>query len=1083
METFTNGAVLTGSTHTNWVGVDMVTLVDDVLAFSFAVTKGSAEESPVRLSFSTTLSQSFDHLQSISFLFWPVGGDQTWATATRVPGTDRFEATIDLSPYARSGSYEVRVFQLHDAAGNQVDVTSAQLSNIGFEPFSSLSNTYSDSTPPTLDDIQVFAPVANDDGTFSVRVRVAASDDRSGLQQAGIVEFTSPGGKSIQQWGYFSDEGVAEFSFVLPATSASGFYKINTVRLYDEAQNATLNYDPAAHGDVAGFELLNPNGDTVAPTLEAIDVTGSFDPVTGRPTLRYEIQWADDKSGVADSYLRVYLPNGGQNDRWLTIKDGRSVGTISLLSPSAGGVYRLAPFATDAAGNRSTWFSADDLDAMGFSGSLNVFSPDESAYGQAPAGRFALYALGANEVVGATVRSGDQNSIVFGLHKNDILFGGAGRDELLGGAGDDQISGGGSSDHLDGGAGADTMTGGAGNDTYVVDNDADRVFEAVSGGMDTVQSSISFVLGSDTEILVLTGTGAINGTGNALVNNLTGNGAANVLNGGAGADWMTGGAGNDTYVVENAGDRVFELAGGGSDTVQSALSYTLGSEVENLTLTGAGTTNATGNLLANILTGNGAANVLNGGAGADTMSGGLGNDIYHVDNLGDRVLEASASGGIDLVASSVSISVAAQYVENITLTGTAAINATGNGLANALVGNVAANVLNGGVGADEMTGGAGNDTYVVDNVGDRVTELAGGGLDTVQSSVSFVLGNQIEILVLTGTGTVNGTGNALVNNLTGNGAANVLNGGAGADWMTGGAGNDMYVVDNAGDRIFELFGGGTDTVQSAVTVLLGAELENATLTGAAAVNATGNALANTLVGNGAANVLDGKAGADTMNGSAGNDTYLVDNAGDRVFEAAGGGTDTVISSVTFYLSNSYEVENVTLAGSTAISAHGNSFANSFTGNNANNILNGYAGNDRLVGNGGNDSLAGGDGADLLAGGLGNDVLDGGVGADRFQFDTALSASANVDRIAGFSAADDTIALSRAVFTAFAATGMIAASAFVVGTAAADAADRIVYDQASGRIFYDADGSDAGAAILFAQVAAGTVLTSADFQVF
>ena len=160
--------------------------------------------------------------------------------------------------------------------------------------------------------------------------------------------------------------------------------------------------------------------------------------------------------------------------------------------------------------------------------------------------------------------------------------------------------------------------------------------------------------------------------------------------------------------------------------------------------------------------------------------------------------------------------------------------------------------------------------------------------------------------------------------------------------------------------------------------------------------------------------------------------------------------------------------------------YGNSLANGLTGNNAANILNGYAGGDRLIGNGGNDSLSGGDGADVLAGGLGNDVLDGGAGADSFQFDSALSATANVDRIAGFVAADDTILLNRAVFTGIGADGALAASAFQIGVAANDAADRIVYDQASGRIFYDADGSGAGTAILFATVTAGTVLSAADF---
>ncbi|MFM7083462.1 MAG: M10 family metallopeptidase C-terminal domain-containing protein, partial [Hyphomicrobium sp.] len=192
-------------------------------------------------------------------------------------------------------------------------------------------------------------------------------------------------------------------------------------------------------------------------------------------------------------------------------------------------------------------------------------------------------------------------------------------------------------------------------------------------------------------------------------------------------------------------------------------------------------------------------------------------------------------------------------------------------------------------GSDTMAGGTGNDTYVVDNATDVVTENSGAGTDTIQTILaSYTLGSNLENLTFKGTGNFIGTGNSLSNMLTGGTGNDMLNGGAGADTHVGGLGNDTFVFDNAGDTAIELLGEGTDTVQSSVSIAgLGANTENLTLSGTATLNGTGNALNNTILGNSAANILSGLDGADSLSGGSGADTLDGGTGADSLNGGAG----------------------------------------------------------------------------------------------------------------------------------------------------------------------------------------------------
>ncbi|MBR8829161.1 MAG: calcium-binding protein, partial [Gomphosphaeria aponina SAG 52.96 = DSM 107014] len=307
--------------------------------------------------------------------------------------------------------------------------------------------------------------------------------------------------------------------------------------------------------------------------------------------------------------------------------------------------------------------------------------------------------------------------------------------------------------------------------------------------------------------------------------------------------------------------------------------------------------------------------------------------------------------------------------------------------------------LDGGAGKDTMAGGSGNDIYAVSETADVVIEAANAGTDVVNTSAdTYTLSKEVENLILTGTGNINGTGNQLNNNITGNSGNNAIDGAGGSDTMAGGAGDDTYTVTEETDIVIENVDAGTDTVKTPITHALVENVENIILTGTNNVNATGNALNNQLTGNsgnnnldgaGGNNILDGAGGNDSMAGGTGNDTYIVTETGDKVTEAVNAGTDVVISTVNHTLANNTETLN--LQGTANINGTGNSGNNNITGNSGNNIIDGGAGKDTMGGGTGNDIYTVSETADVI-------IEAANAGTDTVNTPITLTLTANVEKI-------------------------------------------------------------------------------------
>ena len=635
-----------------------------------------------------------------------------------------------------------------------------------------------------------------------------------------------------------------------------------------------------------------------------------------------------------------------------------------------------------------------------------------------------------------TITGTDNADIIYGMDGNDILNGGAGDDYLSGGNGNDLLIGGDGNDTMDGGSGDDTMQGGYGDDVYIYDGQGkdDVVDERwvkiarqqwyqsgwwifktwkykwvyqdqlVDAGNDTIifgddveEKDVTISKNGNDLIFELKGTdnkltiknwyasteqrvenfvfadgfiinseqiiNIITDTANA--DNLKGSSNGNYIISTADNDSITGGKGDDAIINYAGNTTYYYNLGDGNDIIMDYNGndkIVLGADIKEADVSYY--KNNT-DLVISIKNMTESITILN---------------WFSNDNNKIESIEYLSSGKIltpDAINNSISTTIATGYDDVII--GNSSDNLidglAGNDYIEGLEGN---DTIIGGLGKDIMKGGLGNDTYYVDNLGDSVIEKENEGTDTINTAISYELPDNVENLILVGSGNINGKGNNLNNTITGNDGDNIIDGLSGINTLQGGKGDDTYIINstNANDVIIENADEGDDTVQSSITYTLNMNnVENLVLTGDSSINGTGNDLDNYIVGNEQDNILSGNAGndilyggggKDTLKGGIGDDTYIIDSAETSIIENSNEGIDTIISNINYTLGAN--IENLVLAGSENLTGTGNSSNNTITGNDYNNTF---------IGGSGNDTLQGGTGADtyIFNRGDGQDVID------------------------------------------------------------------------------------------------------------
>jgi Ca2+-binding RTX toxin-like protein len=587
--------------------------------------------------------------------------------------------------------------------------------------------------------------------------------------------------------------------------------------------------------------------------------------------------------------------------------------------------------------------ASDVISVLGGGGTDTV---ESSVSYTAPSNVNILTLIGAADIAG-TANSG-----------NDLLTAGAGNDTLIAGAG------------------ADTLVGGSGSTTFVINSASDVVRESSTAGNDVVQSSVSFSLPTNVNTLELTGSAALIGTAN---------GGADVLISNGGADTLIGGAGNDTFVVDNAGVVVQDGASGSGNTIESSVSYSLPGNVNTLVLTG------TADLVG---TANGANDTLVSNTGVDTLVGGGGHDLFIVNNPDDVLVNVTASDTVEMMSSGYSLP---PDIDLLVLTGSADVSVTGNSGDDSITANAGSDTLVAGSGVDTFVAGSGSDTFVLNSSSDVVQAGQATG-SVIESSASYSLPVNVDVLALTGSASIQGTGNAGNDSLVSGAGADTLVAGSGADTLVagsgpatliGGSGHDTFIVNDSGDLVEDTASAAANTLISSVSYSLPTDVNTLVLAGSSDLSATtnggndlitGNAGADTLTATTGTDTLVAGSGPDTLVGGSGSDLFVVNDSADQVTVSGSSGRDTVESSVSYSLPANVAVLELTGSADLAASANG--------------------GNDSIVANAGNDTLVAGAGTDTLVAGAGPDTLIGGTGATTYVIDNAGDVIENVSAAPG-----------------------------------------------------------------------------------
>jgi Ca2+-binding RTX toxin-like protein len=909
----------------------------------------------------------------------------------------------------------------------------------------------------------------------------------AGLDYAAYVNATSGITASLAAPGTNTGEAAGDTYFYIEALAGS-------------------SYDDKLVGDNAGNWLHGGAGADILDGQDARDIASYWDSRTA-----VVASLASPGSNTGDAAGDIYISMeglagsqyddmliGDANNNWLVgqagadaLDGGSGIDTAAYLNSDSGLTASLAMPSTntgEAAGDTYTSIEslygsrhADRL--IGDAGANQLDGDDGDDILTGGAGGDSLNGGSGNDFASyASAKSGVTASLaVPDINRGDArhdnyysiegLEGSRYKDVLTGNGNDNTLRGGASADKLDGGAGLDiacfytaaagltvslampsTNTGDAKGDTFIsIEGLGGSTFDDVltgdtgsnwligQGGADILDGGAGFDFAAYVDATSgvsaslaapVTNTGEAAGDTYISIEGLIGSAYADQLTGDGGSDWLAGGGGGD------------RLDGGAGLDYAAYLNATRGITV-SLAAPETNTGDAVGDVYISIeglvgsaygdeLTGDSGDNWLIGGGGGDWLYGGAGLDYAAYVNATSGITVSLREWGTNTGEAAGD-----RYV------GIEAL--AGSSYDDKLEGNAAGNWLHGGAGADILNGqGADDIASYWDAHTAVVASLASPGSNTGDAAGDIYI--SIEGLA----------GSQYDDTLSGDANNNWLVGQAGADALDGGSGNDTAAYLNS---------------DSGLTASLAMPSDN---TGEAAgdtytsiENLSGTRHADRLIGDAGANRLDGDDGDDILTGGAGGDSLNGGSGND--FASYADAQTAVTASLAAPVTNRGDAKADTYFSIEGL--EGSRYADILTGDGSANSLEGGDANDRLNG---------GDGNDVLVGGDGKDVLTGGAGADQFLFDVAPNAASNLDTIRDFNVADDTIVLDRSVFTAFGAAGAIDAGAFSIGSKALDADDHIIYNQATGGLFYDSNGSAAGGSVQIAKLSAGLPLTFEDF---